>query len=181
MSTPLLVGLTGLKGSGKTFCAQHLVNAHYFWRVRFAGPIKEMLRVLGLGEAELLGDKKELPCEALCGKTPRHAMQSLGSEWGRNMIHPDLWVMLGMSKARMLLERGRSVVIDDVRFPNEVEAIKRAGGIIVGIDRPGLPVDNHDSENQIAYLEVDWTIDNKGDNRAVLADLEDALSLERKS
>jgi hypothetical protein len=51
------------------------------WRqVKFAGPLKSMCMALGLTEAHIEGHLKEVPCELLCGQTPRHAMQTLGTE-----------------------------------------------------------------------------------------------------
>lgn len=54
-------------------------------------------------------------------------MQSLGTEW-RNMIDRDLWVKLTVRETRDCLRRGFGVVIDDLRFPHEYEALKREFG-----------------------------------------------------
>ena len=97
----------------------HLVAKHGFVRVRFADPLKAMMRQLGPGEREIDGDLKEVPSAILGGQTPRYAMQHLGTEWGRNLIHPDLWVMAWKERAKQC-ER---VVADDCRFPNEVQNI----------------------------------------------------------
>ena len=48
-----------------------------------------MLYQLGLGEAHIEGALKEVPCELLGGKTPRYAMQTLGTEWGRDTDQQD--------------------------------------------------------------------------------------------
>ena len=92
-----LIALTGLAGSGKTTAADYLVKAHGFACISFAGPIKSMLRTLGLTALEDIeevfeGEGKEKPNRLLCGKSPRFAMQTLGTEWGRDLIGPDLWV-----------------------------------------------------------------------------------------
>lgn len=130
--THRIIAFTGSAGAGKTTAAQHLVAAHGFTRVRFAGPLKAMLAALGLTAAEIDGDRKEIPCDLLCGRTPRWAMQSLGTEWGRELIGSDLWTRAW----RAALPPG-DVVVDDCRFPNEVDAIWAEDGTIVRVERPG--------------------------------------------
>src|SRR6516164_9279263 len=86
-----VVGFAGRMHSGKTTAALELIR-YGFVRVRFAGPLKSMLHALGLTPAELDGDLKEQPCALLGGVTPRHAQQTLGTEWGRACITPEVWV-----------------------------------------------------------------------------------------
>lgn len=163
---PIIVGLAGRAGSGKTTAAAAIVARHPgFRRVRFADPIKRMCRELGLTDAQVDGDEKELPMKLLCGHTPRFAMQSLGTEWGRNMIGEGLWINALMVAARDLLNQGLSVVVDDVRFPNEVEAIRRMGGVLVRIVRPDSnpPAGGeHMSERLVDMLDVDHVVKNDG-------------------
>lgn len=106
-----------------------------------------MLRCLGLGERELEGDLKEVPCNLLGGRTPRYAMQKLGAEWGREMIHPDLWINDFIRRVNETPQH-IPIVCDDCRYPNEVEIIHRLGGSIVMIrrDQRGM-IDTHSSED----------------------------------
>lgn len=134
---PRLIGFCGLAGAGKSFAAKHLVRDHGFARERLAEPIKAMLRALGLSEAELDGDLKEKPCEALCGQTPRVGQQTIGTEWGREMIGREIWVRAWGRRADRILEAGGSVVVDDVRFADEAAAIWRRGGILIRVERLG--------------------------------------------
>lgn len=131
-----LIAFTGLAGSGKSTAAKYLVENHGFTRVRFAGPLKDMLRALGLDESEIEGDRKETPCELLGGKTPRKAMQYLGDEWGRQLIAQDLWIR-AFNAALAKVPVGTPVVVDDARYPNEADAIVAAGGVLVRVTRPG--------------------------------------------
>jgi len=141
-----VIAFTGLAGAGKSTAAMHLVERHGFERIRFAGPLKAMMAALGLSQAEIDGNRKEEPCELLGGKTPRFAMQTIGTEWGRQLIHPDLWIRAWRAAVDRL-PAGVPVVVDDCRFPNEAEAVKAAGGVCVRIERPGAgTASKHESE-----------------------------------
>ena len=151
MNIAMLIGLTGLARSGKSTAANYLVKEKKFIRVPFAAPLKRMLRSLGLTDAEINGDLKEEPCDLLCGRSPRFAMQRLGTEWGRGLIHPDLWIELWRRDAEQLIKSGHSVVVDDCRFENEARALRNLGGKIVHIrngDSVNTTVEPHISEGQ---------------------------------
>lgn len=136
-----LIGLLGAKQSGKSTAAKHIVDHHGFTRIRFADPLKEILRVLGCTPAQIDGDEKEIPLERLCGKSPRNVMDLMGTECGRRMIGEELWVNIVDGRLRELLPRG-PVVIDDVRFENEAALVRRLGGALWTIRRPSVePVD----------------------------------------
>ena len=166
----MVIGIAGHRGSGKSAAAAVLVE-HGFVRQRFAQPLKDMLKAVGLTDEHVDGSLKETPCELLGGATPRHAMQTLGTEWGRELLHPDLWIILWRSRARST----PLVVVDDVRFPNEVEAVRAEGGTIWRVNRPGCDGDGHISESYISGFVVDCEIDNSGDLRFLRAQLEAAL------
>lgn len=166
LSTRTIVAFTGLAGSGKSTAAAHLVNHHGYQRVRFAGPLKAMMAALGLTPEQIDGSLKETPCELLGGKTPRHAMQTLGTEWGRDLIAPDLWIR-AWNAALAKVPAGVPVVVDDCRFPNETEAVRTAGGVIVRIDRPGAGTASvHASEQHV--LPAIETLRNIADERYLL-------------
>ena len=137
----MVIGLCGLAGAGKSTAARHLVERHGFVRRPFAALLKGMLRYLlhaqgvPAGEVDRMvdGDLKEVPTRHLGGQTPRRAMQTLGTEWGRALA-PDLWVEMWAASI-VGLER---VVADDVRFDNEVAAVRALGGIVVEVRRPGI-------------------------------------------
>lgn len=162
--TRKLIAFTGSIGAGKSE-ASNQAAARGYHRAKFAGALKEMLRTFlryrGADETTiermLEGDLKGVSSEYFGGRTPRHAMQTLGTEWGRKLIHPDLWVDTEMD-ALVSFDR---IVFDDVRFPNEVAAIKMAEGQVVKIERPNIfaKVD-HASENQ--KLDVDAVVSNDG-------------------
>jgi hypothetical protein len=126
-----LVGFCGLMGSGKTFAADYLVEKYGYTKVKFAKPLKDMLRAMGLTEAHIEGDLKELPCDLLDGRTPRWAMQTLGTEWGRELISENLWGNLWEQEVRSLLSKGKRVVVDDCRFDNEAQRIQKMSGFLI--------------------------------------------------
>lgn len=158
----MIVAFTGRKRSGKNTAAEGL---DYDVQLAFAAPMKNMLhsllrdQLVSPADIERMveGDLKETPVPELNGRTPRYAMQTLGTEWGRGLIADSLWVD---AVVRLAMQAGQ-VVITDVRFPNEVQAVKDVGGIVIRITRPGLSTeDAHPSEALIDELLVDYEIAN---------------------
>lgn len=135
---PVLIALTGAAGCGKTTIANEL-EARGFVRVRFAGPLKSMLITLGLTRDQVDGNEKEVPCDLLCGKTPRWAMQSLGTNWGRVQIGHALWSRAALRIVRALLAEGKDVVIDDLRFDTEGEELVEENALIFKLERGPQP------------------------------------------
>jgi hypothetical protein len=154
---PRLIGFCGPAGAGKTYAANYLAEAYGYSRVRFAAPLKAMMRALGLSDDEVDGPLKEQPCALLGGKTARHAMQTLGTEWGRELIGSELWIRVWGRAAARFLDSGLPVVVDDVRFANEAAAIWSRHGLLVRIDRPGSGSASgaaHASENQALHYDA---------------------------
>ena len=129
---PDLVAIHGMKRAGKGAIAAHLVAEHGYVPVKFAGALKEMVSALlsevcGLDAATvercIESDIKEVPLPRLGGKSARFAMQTLGTEW-RNAVDRDLWVRIAVAEIQSLLAAGRRVVLDDLRFPGELEALR---------------------------------------------------------
>lgn len=84
--------------------------------------------------------------------TPRHAMQTIGTEWGR-AINEHLWVRMTHNRVVKLAAmdpRPALLFIDGTRFKNEVETIEALGGYSIGIRRPGVRyTGSHSSETEI--------------------------------
>ena len=144
-------------GSGKTTAAERLVSHHGFRRIAFATPLKHMasglLDAMGFSFAEnydrISGSRKEEMIPVL-GITSRDLQQKLGTEFGRKMIRESLWVDITMSVVQQCLAAGESVVIDDMRFPNEYEALLAAGADCRRIVRPDATVTrSHVSEGAL--------------------------------
>lgn len=163
--SPIIIGLAGPMRSGKSVVAERLADLYGFERESFSKPLKDMLRAFGLTDDHLEGNLKNTPLALLGGKTPRHAMQTLGTEWGRELIHPDLWALHWKARTADHHAHGLSVVEEGTRFPNEVEAIRALGGYVVYIDRPSElrnVSSEHVSEQGNLQELADWTLYNGG-------------------
>lgn len=170
-----LIGIAGQARSGKDTLASYMLdNLDGIWlRSSFADPIKEMLRAIGVD----CSDDAKAVIDDSYGVTPRHMMQTLGSEWGRTLIDNDIWV-----KAFARLNAGKCVIVPDVRFENEADLVRQHGVLIHLTGRGGI-AGNHVSENPIGFKDGDIVIDNSRDlawlyaqvdSNAVLSDFVDA-------
>jgi len=141
---PTLIGLTGYAGSGKSTVA-HLIGGTH---LAFAEPMKAICKALfNFTDGQLYGpsEEREIPSAEFTRPdgtplTPRFALQTLGTEWGRG-CDPDLWAKIGIRKAKQLLASKWTklpVVITDVRFANEARLIREAGGEIWSVQRPSV-------------------------------------------
>ncbi len=155
----MIIGLSGLAGSGKTTAARFLSDRLNIPRRPFAYPLKAMVGALGIPAEVLDGPAavKELPSEKLCGHSVRHVLQTLGTEWGRNILGADFWVKQW--------ENGlgpQGCVAEDCRFANEAAAIQSRGGIIIRVERwgAGAKVGATHASEQIGSLPYDWLIEN---------------------
>lgn len=168
-----LIGLTGPAGSGKSTVAKHLVEYENFRLVKFAGPLKAMTRTLfeemGADSENrwrfIEGDLKELRLGWLGGHSPRHAMQTLGTEWGRKCMGEDFWVNVAKNRIVSEFEADPTacLVFDDVRFENEAAMIRKMGGHIVHIAGRGGLAGSHESESGVEPHADDFCLINDRD------------------
>lgn len=149
-----LIGIAGQARSGKDTLAGYLLFNLIGWtHSSFADPLKAMLTVIGVD----CSDDAKAVVDDVFGVTPRHMMQTLGTEWGRHMINGDIWV-----KVFARLNAGKCVIVPDVRFENEAALVREHGVLIHLVGRGGIE-GNHVSENAIAFKEGDIVIDNSRD------------------
>lgn len=166
--------------------------------VALAQPLKDMIAMLltykGIPQPELVqyieGDKKEQPI--IKDVTARKLMQTLGTEWGRS-IDENLWTDIIENDVKELLNSYKAdvkwlkekqpetalparpfIIISDVRFPNEVEMVRRLGGKVFWVSRVDEPADGHASEASLTISGCDGKIDNNGHIADSLKQLMDA-------
>lgn len=140
----MIIGVCGLIGAGKDTIADYLVNIHQFRRESFANTLKDAVSsVFGWDRTMLEGRTKqsrewrEQPDTWWSNRlgreiTPRLMLQLWGTEVCRRGFHDDIWIASLENKLR---NTNDDVVISDCRFPNEIKAIKDAGGIVVRVIR----------------------------------------------
>jgi hypothetical protein len=154
-----IVALAGSIGSGKSTVAEMLPALHIQW----ADPIYAALAAMLGVSVEWLHDRsnKDAVIEWL-GVTPRHLLQTLGTEWGRDMIHPDLWVKLVERRIVRAAAAGYDTfAICGTRFPNEAALVRRYGGEVWWVDRGPVVVEaSHRSERLLAAGDCDRVIHN---------------------
>jgi hypothetical protein len=176
---PRVIGLySSAPQSGKSEVRRILSNQHRFEPVYFAGPLKTMLRTLmgmsGMSpqevEAHVDGPLKETPIGEPFHQSARYMMQTLGTEWGRGCVHPDIWLNVARSRVIHATGHGSDVVIDDLRFPNEAQMIiedDRWDGYVVNVVRAQehcAPLTGHHSDG----LMEDWPFDGVVNNDTTL-------------
>lgn len=161
----MLIGITGPAGAGKDTVADMLVERG-FVKLAFAGPLKEMLAVIGMPEP---ADRalKEAQIEGF-DFTWRRAIQTLGTEWGRGLDW-DIWTKIVGCRIHNLLAAQEYVgatahiVLSDVRFENEAMMIRQLGGCVVHLE--GRKVDlgsaaGHVSEQGLRKEANDYVLPN---------------------
>lgn len=176
MRKPLLIGLAGPARSGKDTVANYIVNNNDdFFPTSFAAPIRQFIAdLLGITLEELEGVKDNYyePLDT----TPRHMMQTLGTEWGREIVNPNIWIILGMQRVDGAKQLGLSSVLSDIRFNNEADVIRENGGIMVHIRRSDAKkVSAHSSEIGVSVQKEDFVIDNDSSLNALYRQTETML------
>jgi len=155
-----LIGIAGRARSGKDTVANFIVAAIGGYRYSFADPIRAMLTPLGVDMSDPYWQARKEDIIPALGVSPRRMMQTLGTEWGRNLINPDLWLVMAHQR---LLRNGPGMVISDVRFENEAAWIRKHGGRIIHVIRPeAKAVEAHASEDGIEMQDTDARLFNSG-------------------
>jgi hypothetical protein len=157
-----LIGISGKIGSGKDTVG-HLVNqiSSGYEIKKFAGKLKEVAGILtGVNPFLFEFDAFKTKMAPGYGMTYRQLLQRLGTEAIRKTLHPDAWVNALMSNYY-----GQRWIITDVRFPNEADAIRTAGGVVWRIERTTggtTAADTHESETALDGYFFDAVIINNG-------------------
>jgi rhodanese-related sulfurtransferase len=145
----MIIGIAGFQGSGKDTIADYLCNIYGFKRDSFAATLKDAVAAVFGWDRELLegrtresrawreqvdpwwANRLDMP-----GLTPRLVLQKWGTEVARKSWHDDTWIA---SLEYKLAQAHNDIVITDVRFPNEIAAVRNAGGIVIRVVRGPEP------------------------------------------
>ena len=193
-----IIALSGFARSGKDEAAKVLVEELGFVRVAFADKLREVLYALNpivsgslmLPTNDVWVDEqlsKALATEgnikvqdvihsygwdgykeSQFGAEIRRLLQRLGTEAGRQTLWDSIWIDAALTG----LPEDARVVVTDVRFPNEAQAIKDRDGIVWRVERPGVgPANSHPSETSLD----DWPFDAWIGNTGTLDDFREAV------
>lgn len=164
-----LIGLCGYGGAGKSEVAKILREKHGFAGPHIKTPIRNMaaslLRDFGIRDVMidryLDGDLKRDVIPEI-GKSGTYLQQSLGFDWGRDLIRKDLWLGLWLDQVCGFLNEGRGVVQESVRADDEASAIRSLGGLIVEVRRPGVGRDPSAHRSEWLPDRIDAVLGNDG-------------------
>jgi len=159
----MIIGFAGRAGAGKSTAAEYLTTWYSFTRDAYAATLKQAASIIfGVPVETFLGDlavKSQI--DPYWDMTYRRMLQLLGTEACRETFGDDIWELVLWRR-----HDGTTydLVIDDVRFPNEAEAILKRGGRVIEIVRAGSVDDAHRSEVRLPGRLVSAEIEN---NRTV--------------
>lgn len=143
--TTKIIGVCGFIGSGKDTAADYLVNFHEFRRDSFASTLKDAVAAVFGWDREMLEGRTKQAREwreqvdpwwstrlDMPNLTPRWVLQWWGTEVCRKSFHDDIWIASLEARLRNATD---NIVISDCRFPNEIKAIRNAGGQVIRVVR----------------------------------------------
>lgn len=184
----MIVGINGAKGSGKDTIGAYLVNNYGFTRVGFADSLKESAAALFKIDPDEWNELKNDPYAIISlnvyddigglkkiydSITVREFLQRYGTESHRDIFGDDFWVNAAMKVVRENVKAGNNVVITDMRFPNELEAVIDHGGQIWKVRRPEVEGgDGHPSEQVLDDDLFDVVFFNTGTIEALYQNLD---------
>jgi hypothetical protein len=158
---PKLIALTGYKGSGKDSCADAITGQMGPYKeYSFAKPVKQICEIaFGLTWEEMEGNRKlkEQILDRYPEESPRRLMQQVGTDLFRT-LWPDVWIEC--FNRHIFSQKDARICVTDMRFPNELQAVRAHGGLTIRVVRTDQPesIDPHPSERYINQLDVDHEI-----------------------
>ena len=176
-----LVGICGEIGSGKSLVSDYLVNKLQYDEYAFAKPVKDVATAMGFTHNEVWGTQdQKLSKNKYWGISAREFLQKFGTEIGREIlpsIIPNMdmgtsgspWIKLFEIYWKSLIERkgdSATLVVSDVRFVDEANAVKQNSGILIRLVRKRKNISGaehkHASETSMKDIKVDYVVYNNG-------------------
>lgn len=183
MKKKFIIGFFGPKGTGKTTAADYLVKEHGFNKVSFKDGLIEEIKekfpdLLAAIQEEYSGETGEnimTTHEMFRDKPPliRALMQNYGTEVRRG-DDPNYWVKIAKKKIK---ETKSPIVVDDVRFFNELSALTEMDAVFVRLTRDDITVGtDHQSETEQQKFIEDFEIKGEaGSHKALYKALDSVL------
>ena len=135
------------------------------WEIKkFAGKLKTIASILSGIDVERFEDQnfKKQSMSSDWNMTYREFLQKIGTDALRDNLHEDVWINSLFADYNSTIETfrgGRKWIITDLRFPNELNAIKKKNGITIRITRPNTSANSlHSSETALDDFEFDYEI-----------------------
>ena len=168
----MIIGLSGYAQSGKDSTAELLCLNYGYTRLAFADPMRQALMIINprLDSITRVSDFVGDYGWDVAKKNPevRRLLQVLGTDFGRKMLGDDVWINIALSG----IKSEDKIVISDVRYPNEAQAIKNLSGSLWRINRHNhSAVNGHTSEHAMDNYMFNHVIYNDG----TLDDLSDEV------
>lgn len=144
-----LIAFAGYQGSGKSLAASYLSNYPKTYLTKFAGTLKQVASIIYHVPIDYWEYDKNTKQERLQNKTKREVLQIIGTEALRNNLSDDIWIYSLDLELKELATKKQIdiVIIDDLRFPNELQFIKQNNGLVAYINRELEIKDKHESES----------------------------------
>ena len=199
----LLIGCSRDQLENESFKSKELGEEWWYWYMeRDGGYSPIILDYLTTTKKEL----KSYEGLELIKPTPRFLLQFIGTNLFRNQLHPEIWVNSLMNEYKPQWKEETKVywkerlseypnfIITDLRFPNEMEAVKKKGGITIRVNRPcdicggsgyhkmSCPVSKsgeHESETILDSAAFDYVIENSGSIEELIEKVREILKKEK--
>ena len=163
----IVIGVGGKKRAGKSTLAEHIKQAAILrnmavQEVSWAQPLKDMMRELfryEVPQSTFVDDSRKTDLVEIVpgiSKTVRELYQIIGTDLFREGLHPGFWLARGMAKIKGSC--ADLVVVPDIRFANELAAIKELGYTIYveKLTEKSVPIDLHPSEMELDSIVTDF-------------------------
>jgi len=171
-----IIGIIGKKGTGKSECSKVLIDKYKFRKISFGDKMKEIISELwDIPIQHLYDTSMKETFDPRWGKTYREIMQQFGTEVCR-VISWNTWIYHVEKEFKQ--GKGENFIVDDVRFKNEADLIKKYNGILIKVVRP-LPESSdsaHLSESEQDQIQPDIIIMNDSSKKDLHRKVEEALS-----
>ena len=166
----MIIGISGKYQSGKDALADAIIQLEpSFSKTSFAAKLKDCASIiLGVSVSDLNAQEGKAVYMPAWGMTRGEFLQQFGTDCCRRWRN-DIWVTAALSMSNTM-----DVIFSDARFPNEIMAVQKRGGITVRVNRAVRDLGGRDPLHPSETSLDDWPdFDLVYDNNGTLEDLRD--------